>query len=112
MKPKLSLLIAAALAAWGLKRYYADARADDLWWILGPTARLVRAATGRTFVMEAGAGYFFREHLFLIEKSCAGINFLIAAFAMLVFVLRRHVEVWRRCVAVLLMSAAASYAAA
>ena len=77
----------AVLIAWGLKRHYADARADDLLWILSPTARLVGATTGATFVMQPGEGYFSRERLFLIEKSCAGINFMIAAFAMLVFAL-------------------------
>jgi exosortase K len=108
MKPKLLLFVATALGAWALKRYYADARADDLWWMLGPTARLVTAATGRPFVMESGAGYFSREHLFLIEKSCAGINFMIAAFAMLAFVLRRRVSSWAWCGGVLAVSAAAS----
>ncbi len=71
------------LIAWGLKRHYADARADDLGWILSPTARLVGATPGATFVMQPGEGYFSRERLFLIEKSCAGVNFMIAAFAML-----------------------------
>ena len=46
---KLCVLTAAALIAWGLKRHYADAIADDLSWILTPTARLVGVMTGATF---------------------------------------------------------------
>ena len=80
------------LIAWGLKRHYADARADDLWWILSPTARLVGVMTGATVHAAVREGYFSRERLFLIEKSCAGINFMIAAFGMLVFALFHRVS--------------------
>ena len=41
MRTKLCVLAVAALVIWGMKRHYADARADDLWWILTPTARVV-----------------------------------------------------------------------
>src|SRR5262245_56834841 len=85
MKPKLFALAVKLLIAWGLKRHYADARADDLWWILRPTTQLVGVMTRATFTLQSGEGYFARDHLFLIEKSFAGINFMIAAFGMLVF---------------------------
>jgi exosortase K len=81
---RLVALGAAALAGWGLKQHYAGARPDDLLWILSPTASLVGFVSGATFVFQPGEGYLSREHLFLIEKSCAGINFMIAAFGMLV----------------------------
>ena len=102
----------AALIAWALKRHYADATADALWWILSPTARLVSATTGTTFVMQPGEGYFSREHLFLIEKSCAGVNFMIAAFALLVFALVHRVGAGISAARVLGISLLASYAAA
>ena len=85
VKTKLCMLTVVALAIWGMKRYYADARADDLWWILSPTARLVGVMTGTVFAVAPGEGYFSHERLFLIEKSCAGINFMVAAFGMLTF---------------------------
>lgn len=85
MKTRFVLLVAAALTAWGLKRHYADASPDDLLWILSPTAWLVGVTTRATFVFQPGEGYLSREHLFLIEKSCAGVNFMIAAFGMLVY---------------------------
>ncbi len=112
MKTRLLLLAVAVLVAWGLKRHYADARADDLRWILSPTARLTGAITGATFVMQPGEGYFSRERLFLIEKSCAGINFMIAAFGMLVFTLLRGVGAGLSGARVLGVSLLASYAAA
>ena len=72
MKTRLAFATIAILIAWGLKRHYADARPDDLSWILSPTARLVSVTTGETFMMQSGEGYFSRDRLFLIEKSCAG----------------------------------------
>ena len=79
------VIVAAILIAWGLKRHYADARADELRWILTPTAHLAGVMTGTAFAWQAGEGYLSRERLFLIEKSCAGVNFFIAAFGMLTF---------------------------
>ena len=112
MKTRVLTAIVAILIAWGLKHHYAAARADDLSWILGPTARLVGAATGEKFVMQPGEGYFSRERLFVIEKSCAGVNFMIAAFAMLVFALRHRVRCGRSAMEVLSVSLLTSYAAA
>src|SRR4029450_4392562 len=79
------------LIAWGLKRHYAAARVDDLWWILSPVARLVGVMTRTRFALQPGEGYFPRHCLFLIEKSCAGINFMIAAFGMLMLALLHRV---------------------
>jgi exosortase K len=112
MKTKLLVLAAAALIAWGLKRYYADAPVDDLWWILSPTSRLVSVTTGATFALQPGEGYFSRDRLFLIEKSCAGINFMIAAFGMVVVALLHRVASGRTAARVLGVSLLASYSAA
>jgi exosortase K len=112
VKTKLLVLTAAALIAWGLKRHYADARADDLWWILSPTVRLVSVTTGAAFALQPGEGYFSREHLFLIEKSCAGINFMIAAFGMLVVALFHRIGSAMSAARVLGVSLLASYWAA
>jgi exosortase K len=109
---KLIALAAAALIAWSLKRHYADARADDLLWILTPTAQLVGTMTSATFTFQPGEGYFSRDNLFLIEKSCAGINFMIAAFAMLVFVLLHRVKSLVTATEVLGVSLLGSYATA
>ncbi|HEY3161499.1 MAG TPA: exosortase K [Vicinamibacterales bacterium] len=112
MKIKLCMLTIVMLAIWGMKRYYADARVDDLWWILSPTARLAGSMTGAAFGMAPGEGYFSHERLFLIEKSCAGINFMIAAFGMVTFALVHRVGSGLSVVRVLGVSLLASYSAA
>ena len=109
---KLLAVAATVLIAWGLKRHYSDARADDLWWILTPTAHLVSVVTGATFTFQPGEGYFARDRLFLIEKSCAGINFMIAAFGMLVFALFHRVSSVTSAARVMGVSLLVSYLAA
>jgi exosortase K len=112
VKSKLFWCAPVLLAIWAMKRYYAGAGADDLWWILGPTARLAGWIAKVSFLMEPRAGYLSRERLFLIEKSCAGVNFMIAAFAMLTFVLRRRVTSFSSGAIVLGGSLLAAYSAA
>jgi len=71
------LVLAGAFA---LKLHYSTASADQLRWILAPTAALVELVSGASFEFESSAGYISRERGFLIANSCAGVNFLIAAF--------------------------------
>jgi exosortase K len=112
VKTKICVIVSTLLIAWGLKRHYAAARADDLWWILSPVARLVGVMTRTRFAFEPGEGYFSRDRLFLIEKSCAGINFMIAAFGMLMLALLHHVGSRFSAARVLSVSLLASYSAA
>ena len=112
MKMKVCVMVSAVLIAWGLKQHYAAARADDLWWILSPVARLVGVMTRTSFALQPGEGYFSRDRLFLIEKSCAGINFMIAAFGMLVLALLHRVGSRFSAARVLSVSLLASYSAA
>lgn len=112
MKMKLSVLAAAVLIAFAVKRHYADARVDDLEWILSPTAQLVGAMTRTTFTMQPQEGYFSRDRLFMIEKSCAGINFMVAAFGMLMVALLHRVGSGPSAARVLGVSLVASYSAA
>jgi exosortase K len=109
VKTKLAWFAAVLAVAWAMKRYYSGAAADDLWWILGPTAHLA-GGTAVSFVAEPGAGYLSRERLFLIGKACAGLNFLIAAFAMLAFTFRRRVKSLSSGAMVLLGSLLTAYA--
>src|SRR5262245_13453605 len=112
MKTRLFVIAAALLIAWALKRHYADARADDLLWILTPTTRIVGVVTGADFALQSGEGYFSRDRMFLIEKSCAGINFMIAAFVMLVFALFDRMRSIASGTGVVVVSLAASYTTA
>ena len=112
MNMKICAVVCALLMAWGMKHHYAGARADDLGWILSPTARLVGVMTGESFTLRSGEGYFSRDRLFLIEKSCAGINFMVAAFGMLMFALLHRVGSGVSAARVLSLSLLASYSAA
>ena len=112
MKTKLVAVIVVALTVWGLKRHYSDAGADDLRWILSPTAWLVGTATGTAFTMAPGEGYVSHERLFVIEKTCAGVNFLAAAFGMVAFGFMHRVRSTVSCVSVLGASLIAGYGAA
>jgi exosortase K len=108
----LGVLVVVALVVWGLKRHYADAGADALWWILQPTAWLVGVVSGVTFTVAPGEGYVSHERMFLIEKSCAGVNFMIAAFGMVVVALLRRVRSFASGCSVLAVGLAAGYGAA
>ena len=112
MKIKLAVLVVVALVAYGLKRHYADAGTDALSWILAPTAQLTGAVTGVAFAAVPGEGYFSAERMFLIEKACAGVNFMIAAFAMVAFALLHYARSLRESAAVVGVSLLASYVAA
>jgi len=72
-------------AAYLLKRHYSTASADDLRWVLEPTAWLTSRATGSPFPFEAGVGNVSTELGFILAPECAGVNFLIIATCSLVF---------------------------
>jgi len=80
---RVAQLLVVLLVALGLKQYYSTASANQLRWILAPTATLVALVTGESFQFESYAGYITSDHAFLIAPACAGVNFLIASFLML-----------------------------
>jgi exosortase K len=84
---RAAALLAVGLGAWGLKRHYAQSSTDGLLFILAPTERLVALASGTRFEYETGIGYLNRDSFFAIAKPCAGVNFMLAAWLMLGFVL-------------------------
>ena len=106
------LVLLALAAALALKHHYSTASADDLRWILAPTAALVELVTGADFVAERGAGHLSTELRYLIAPSCAGVNFLIVAFAALVLGFVRPVRSPAGNALIVAASAAAAYAAA
>jgi len=109
---RLIVIAAAVLIAWGVKRHYADAMVEDLTWILRPTTRLVSVVTGERFTWQTGEGYVSHNRLFVVEKSCAGINFMIAAFGMLVIAMAHRVRGRKAAFGVLSGSLLAGYVAA
>jgi exosortase K len=73
----LCLLIMLAL-----KHHYSLASADQLNWILAPTAKLVAWLTPAHPVYECGVGYVDFGQGIIVAPACAGINFMIMAFGL------------------------------
>ena len=109
---RAAVLAAIVFGMFLLKRHYSTAAVEDLRWILWPTTTLVSAVSGAAFEFVPGEGYLSRERLFLVEKSCAGVNFLIAAFGMSGFALSQGVNGGRRAAAAVAGALVAGYAAA
>ena len=109
---RVAALAAIATVMFLLKRHYSTAAVEDLGWILWPTTATVGLLSGSAFEFEPGAGYLSRERLFLIEKSCAGVNFMIAALGMIGFCLSRGVDGGRRAAWIVVHGLALSYVAA
>jgi exosortase K len=79
------IILFTIMIAIGLKHHYSQAPTENLNWILAPTVGFVEQLSGITFEKEAHTGFISRTHRIIIAKSCAGINFLIIAFCMLIF---------------------------
>src|SRR5262249_9605885 len=87
---RISQCVLILVCALSLKSFYSAASADQLRWVLAPTAALVELVSGVSFEFESRAGYLSSDRSFLIASSCAGINFMITAFLLLT--LRRIVR--------------------
>ena len=110
-KSQLAGLVAVlALVVVG-KQYFRTATADDLRWLLAPTARCVSVLTGTHFTHLAGAGYVDREISFVIAPVCAGLNFMLAAILALAVGWYDKLTTWRATGIRLVGIVAAAYAA-
>jgi exosortase K len=105
----VAVFLLALGAAYALKRFYSTASAADLRFVLAPTAWLVEVAGGHRFDRTPG-GYLSTELRFVIAPACAGVNFLIVAFASLVLGLVRPARPAWHNVGIAFASAAAAYA--
>jgi len=79
------LYAAGFVVAFLLKLFYSRAGADELGWMLGPTARLAGLLGSVHFEWESRTGWISRSGRMILEPACAGVNFLIICFAMLFF---------------------------
>jgi exosortase K len=102
---------AAAGLAYAGKAFLAAAGAEELRFLLGPTAALAGALLGERFEHEAGIGWLGRESALVIAPSCAGGNFALVAFGALVVCLAPRIERPARRWAWLAASAGLAYAA-
>jgi len=76
---RIAAVVAALTVVVVGKQWYRDASANDLRWILAPTAQLVSWTTGHDFVYESGQGWLNTDVMFLIAPACAGVHFALAA---------------------------------
>jgi exosortase K len=67
-----------------VKQFYSSATPSELGWVLAPVSTLVGWVTGTRFVFDASQGWVSYEARFVIAPVCAGLNFALAAFAVLV----------------------------
>jgi exosortase K len=68
-----------------LKRHYSLATAEQLDWILMPTATLVSWFTSAHLVPEIGVGHVDFARGIIVAPACAGVNFMIMAFGLTAF---------------------------
>jgi exosortase K len=80
---RIAQLAAILFLAFASKSYYSVASANDLRWILAPTAWLVSFVTRMDFAFEQYGGYLSSDRTFLIAPACSGVNFLIISFLVL-----------------------------
>ena len=105
-----SLLMVFAIA-YALKQHYSVATSNDLLWVLQPTASIVALVLQTPFVFEPEYGFISTLHEFAIEPSCAGINFMIAAFTTISLLWLPNVTTIRHKFAVICGALVASFAA-
>jgi exosortase K len=79
---RLSGAVLALMVMLILKGHYSIATADQLIWMLAPTARLTAWLTSAHPVWEPGTGYVDFGRGIIIAPACAGINFMIMAFGL------------------------------
>jgi exosortase K len=90
----LASALAGALtlaATFSLKRFYSQAGASELEWILVPSCWLARLG-GVELAYEPGAGFISHQSRMVVGASCAGVNFLIVAWLALFFTCSGHVR--------------------
>ncbi len=94
-KLRLNRIIMAVIClviAWGLKYHYSHSSSDDLVWILAPTAYLVEMTGDMDFERETDTGYVNNENGIIIAPSCSGVNFMIIAFCLSVYIGLKNIK--------------------
>jgi len=76
--------------AFGLKAYYSHAGADELLWVLAPSAWLAKFVGGIDLVYEQGSGFISHAHRMVVGPACAGVNFMVICFLCLYFSFARR----------------------
>ena len=86
----LKYYLAAAALFVALKLFFIRAGSDDLRFLLGPTSFLVSAVINSPAEYQQETGYYLSGPDILIDKSCAGFNYWILGFMMVVFMALKY----------------------
>lgn len=105
------VILAALGAAWEIKQFYSQAGPSELLWVLAPTTRLVEWLAGSHFEFEPQRGFLCRDLRYEIVPACAGVNFMIVAFASLVAGFVHTRSSWRGRIGWFALAAGAAYTA-
>ena len=106
----VGLAVALAIVVAG-KQYFRSASADDLRWLLAPTAKCVSVLTRSHFTRTVGLGYVDRDVNFVIAPVCAGLNFMLAAVLALSLGWFAGMQSWRATAERLIAIVGLAYAA-
>ena len=101
--------VLALLVMLVIKAHYSTAGADQLTWMLAPTARLTAWFTSVQPIWEAGTGYVDFSRGIIIAPACAGINFMIMAFGLAAFIGLLRIDRLAPLLAWLVFSLAVAY---
>jgi exosortase K len=93
-----------------LKLAYSRAGADELAWVLTPSAGIAQLA-GVTLVPEPGAGFISRSAHMVVGPACAGVNFLLASWLALYACLQSRAARLRGMLALSVLCFGAAYLA-
>ncbi|MCC8023765.1 MAG: exosortase K [Clostridium sp.] len=93
----------------GMKYFYSRAGANELKWILTPTAWWVRHLSGIPFEYETDVGYINYNFRFIIAASCSGVQFMMIAVAALIFSFVHRMETTKKGLAWVAFSLGISY---
>jgi len=104
-------LVLATIIVVAGKQYFREASAENLRWLLAPTAKCVSVLTGTHFVREAGVGYIDRSVTFEIAPVCSGLQFMLAAILALSIGWLSGMQSWKGAVKRVAVAVGAAYAA-
>jgi exosortase K len=107
---RIAAVVAALTVVVAGKEFYRAATANDLRFVLAPTAQLVSWITGHDFAYEAGQGWINTDVMFVIAPVCAGVNFALAAFLALTLGGLAGMTSWQTTLKRLALAALLAYA--
>lgn len=87
---KCLLLIAGGALFISLKLLGSHAGTDAVLFLLGPVNSVVRAATNMQSIYLPGEGFYYPNANILINRSCAGMSFMLIALLALIVLLQKN----------------------